>query len=229
MLEDQRDTLATTTAEIQKYNAQIGQLELQKRKLFNGELSPITPLPTITSKVTTTSETGIIQPQSVEQVTNALYDQYDVLSSISSISSSIGSIFSSMGNETSSAIGGILQSSLALIEALMQFPAVQQAMVAASNVATTTQIGNSMAVIGAKQAESLASGTASAASLPFPANLAAIAGVIAAIVGIFSSIKSVGNFATGGIVGGSSFFGDRITANVNSGEMILNGRQQRQL
>jgi lipopolysaccharide export system protein LptA len=39
----------------------------------------------------------------------------------------------------------------------------------------------------------------------------------------------VGNFATGGIVGGSSFFGDRITANVNSGEMILNGRQQRQL
>lgn len=36
-------------------------------------------------------------------------------------------------------------------------------------------------------------------------------------------------FATGGIVGGSSFYGDRILARVNSGELILNGEQQRRL
>ena len=37
------------------------------------------------------------------------------------------------------------------------------------------------------------------------------------------------NFATGGIVGGTSYTGDRVTANVNSGEMILNRIQQRHL
>ena len=36
-------------------------------------------------------------------------------------------------------------------------------------------------------------------------------------------------FATGGIVGGTSYTGDRVTANVNSGEMILNRAQQRNL
>lgn len=36
-------------------------------------------------------------------------------------------------------------------------------------------------------------------------------------------------FANGGIVGGSSFSGDRLYARVNSGEMILNGLQQKRL
>jgi len=38
-----------------------------------------------------------------------------------------------------------------------------------------------------------------------------------------------GAFANGGIVGGGSMTGDRMTARVNSGEMILNGRQQSEL
>jgi TP901 family phage tail tape measure protein len=40
---------------------------------------------------------------------------------------------------------------------------------------------------------------------------------------------ATGNFAHGGIVGGNNFNGDNQTANVNSGEMILNFSQQKQL
>ena len=46
---------------------------------------------------------------------------------------------------------------------------------------------------------------------------------------VVEQIKSAGKYAQGGIVGGSSYSGDRLIANVNSGEMILNSRQQRNL
>ena len=77
----------------------------------------------------------------------------------------------------------------------------------------------------------IANGVSSAMALPFPANLAAAATVMAGLASIISAIKSAasGSFAEGGIVGGSSMVGDRLLARVNSGEMILNGRQQRNL
>ena len=49
------------------------------------------------------------------------------------------------------------------------------------------------------------------------------------MVAMISQIKSVSKFADGGIVGGSSRAGDHLMARVNSGEMILNDRQQRNL
>ncbi len=63
---------------------------------------------------------------------------------------------------------------------------------------------------------------------PFPLNLAAGA-AMALQTGI--QIRNIANqqapsFATGGIVPGSSYVGDRVTARVNSGEMILNRQQQ---
>ena len=39
----------------------------------------------------------------------------------------------------------------------------------------------------------------------------------------------VGSFADGGVIGGNSFHGDNMFAKVNAGEMILNGRQQKNL
>ena len=79
----------------------------------------------------------------------------------------------------------------------------------------------------------IAEGTASAASVPFPGNIPAIISVVAQVtamlVGVASSIAQAkqiiggadaGNFATGGVVGGSSYTGDKMIAHVNSGEGI---------
>lgn len=51
----------------------------------------------------------------------------------------------------------------------------------------------------------------------------------AALVSMIGQVKSAGAFAQGGIVGGSSYTGDKLVASVNSGEMILNGKQQSHL
>lgn len=103
-------------------------------------------------------------------------------------------------------------------------------LVATTANATAQMIPQILALIGAKEGEAMASGTASAAALPFPANIAAIASIIATVVGTFASIFStVGAFAGGGIIQGASTHGDQLLARVNAGEMILNGSQQARL
>lgn len=58
--------------------------------------------------------------------------------------------------------------------------------------------------------------------------LAVTAAALAGILGMISTAKSAfaGSYADGGIVGGTSYSGDRLWARVNSGEMILNRNQQ---
>lgn len=87
-------------------------------------------------------------------------------------------------------------------------------------------------VIPALQALTAAEGTASAAAAPWPANIAAIMSIIATVTSVYASIKQMGKagkYAEGGIVGGTSYSGDKLFAMVNSGEMILNKRQQSNL
>ena len=106
-----------------------------------------------------------------------------------------------------------------------------------------------LAGILASQAQSIAegalaisSGIKSAQSVPFPANIAAIATTVATITGLIVSTASsfmqakqllsgadAGAFEQGGIVGGTSYTGDKLTARVNSKEMILTQSQQARL
>lgn len=52
---------------------------------------------------------------------------------------------------------------------------------------------------------------------------------LAELVAIISSIHGATGYATGGIIGGNSYCGDKIPVRVNSGEMILNRWQQKRL
>lgn len=68
-----------------------------------------------------------------------------------------------------------------------------------------------------------ASGTATgpAAIFTTPAFIATAVG------GVLAAFAAIPKFATGGIVGGQSMYGDKILARVNSGELILNNNQQK--
>lgn len=61
--------------------------------------------------------------------------------------------------------------------------------------------------------------------------ISAVAALGAAVAAAISAANktNIQKFANGGIVGGSSFTGDRVSAQVNSGEMILNKTQQANL
>lgn len=115
--------------------------------------------------------------------------------------------------------------------------------------AARAQKGFAFAGIMLNQAQSIANGAlaisegvASAASIPFPANIPAIITIVAQIAALMAGVGSsiaqakkifsqadAGKFADGGIVGGTSYSGDRLTAHVNSGEMILPVSAQKNL
>lgn len=80
--------------------------------------------------------------------------------------------------------------------------------------------------VGAEKAASIASVIAKASALPFPSNLIAIGSSVATVIAALAAIPA---FAGGGIFSGNSFIGDNMIARVNSGEMILNNRQQKNL
>lgn len=125
----------------------------------------------------------------------------DTISSVESAFNGLGSAIGGSGGEMLKFGAQIMESTAAIIPQIIK-------------------------LIGAKQAEATASGTAEAAKLPFPANIGAIATIVAQIAAIFAALPK---FADGGIVGGSSYSGDKLFARVNSGEMIFNKRQQRNL
>jgi TP901 family phage tail tape measure protein len=97
---------------------------------------------------------------------------------------------------------------------------------AANTGVTVANTGVTISNTIAKEGEAISSATASGAKLPFPANLIAIAAGVSAVL---AALAAISGFASGGVVGGGSTFGDRKFARVNSGEMIFTKWQQARL
>ena len=95
----------------------------------------------------------------------------------------------------------------------------------------------------AEGALAVATGIEKATEIGFPQNIPAIIATVATIGGLMAGVASTimqakqlfsqagdaGKFAEGGIVGGTSYTGDRLTAHVNSREMILPMEAQKTL
>lgn len=89
--------------------------------------------------------------------------------------------------------------------------------------------------IAANAGTAIAKGVAGAMDTPFPANIAALATTLAAVLSAIAQAKALAaeGHAGGGVVGnrftGATMGADNTTINARRGEMVLNANQQRQL
>ena len=125
---------------------------------------------------------------------------------------------------------------------MAQYGKENEAAAKASKAFAMMQVMLANGVAIAEGAKGMAAGIASAAATPFPANIPAMISVVAEIGAIIGTVAntmaqakqivdgaSAGNFEGGGVIKGNSYTGDKLTANVNSNEVILNGEQQANL
>lgn len=92
--------------------------------------------------------------------------------------------------------------------------------------------GIALGKIAVETGVAIAGGIAQAQSVPFPANIAAIATTVATVLSnIATAVETVksAKFAHGGIVEGTSYTGDKVPVMANSREMYLNLEQQTRL
>lgn len=92
---------------------------------------------------------------------------------------------------------------------------------------TVTQLISMMLAQAISQ--SIAGATASGTATGPGAVFTTPAFIATAVSGVIAAFAAIPKFADGGIVGGNSFYGDKILARVNSGELMLNQKQQQRL
>lgn len=179
-------------------------------------------------------------------------DTVGALSSMNSSIASIGSNVEKLGegwDDSKSAVANITDKVGAFLSIIQSVTAVVETINALSKITTGLSLAEwtiekkknqeKIKGIALEGTETAVKGTNATLGI-----IEAIAGVIksaseipmigwilglAAVAGVIAAIASAPKFAKGGIVPGSSFSGDNITAQVNSGEMILNTNQQARL
>ena len=118
---------------------------------------------------------------------------------------------------------GALIAEKGLLAGLLGLKQAEATQTATNTALKGAEAAASMTAASASAGEAIAGATASGSKMPFPYNLIAIAAGVAAVI---AALATMGKFANGGIVGGSSNTGDKVLARVNSNEMILNKAQQ---
>lgn len=150
--------------------------------------------------VTDDLKSGSIQIKPVS--TDAIELNNDYANSLSNIATVMGSIT----NITNEGAGAWLSYGANIVNSVAAIPAL---------TSLTTAL----------TAKAAAESAGSAAAVPVVGWINAIA----AITAITAAMASIPKFANGGIIAGNSTIGDYNIARVNSGEMILNNRQQKNL
>lgn len=111
------------------------------------------------------------------------------------------------------------------IQKTTQEMAVEQAQIGVKQMNAGASIGEALA----EGAATSTKGAGSVASIPYVGAFMAIAMLATIMASVLAVISQAKGFATGGVVGGNSYTGDKILARLNSGELVLNQDQQNKL
>ena len=172
------------------------------------QLSPDIPNPKNLSDISFAPEIDLknFDIEGILTYMQKLQNKQKYLTDIADAASQTGAAFSQLGQAIGGTAGGVISAMGSI----------------AATIAQT--IGQVIAMM-------TAAGVSNAMKLPFPANLAAAATVVAGLASIISSIKAAqgGSYADGGIVSGTMYHGDTVLAHLNSGEAVLNKSQQSKL
>lgn len=138
----------------------------------------------------------------------------DINSALSQSFSGLNSIMGTLSQAFDDSAGGVLEWCATVVASIGQVIAAIIPLIAVKKAEATAN------------AEAATTGAASAvASIPFVGPAMAVA----AVISLIATLAKAPKFANGGVVGGNSFYGDKILARVNSGELILNRQQQASL
>jgi len=152
------------------------------------KVTGIDPVPSLVKTSTIIVDNNLLMEGLIEK-----HNRY--ADAVASSAQSISSVFSTIGD----AIGGATGSWMEFAgRVLSQIPQIISQIVALTN----SQLASSMTITAGKQTEAAGSAVASAAVLPFPANIAAMIGAAASVIGLFATFKSMPKMANGGVATG---------------------------
>ena len=203
---DWNDKLLEQLEAVKKKYEEIGATGEQSYKDVTDKISQVTDE---NKKLGNTAEEVEEKRVRWEKQKEKIEEFKEATSQISGSLSSVADGFRKMGNESAASFIQLASSTAEAIGTII--PLIQK-------------------VFFAKQAEAVAGGVSSVATdeaTPWYVKIGAMATIVAEILSLFGQFS--GSFAEGGTIRGSSAHGDRLFARVNSGEMILNQKQQNNL
>lgn len=150
-------------------------------------------------------------PETIQDINDVMSETGNIANDTTSALETMFAAMSSLGGAIDNTAGSWLQWGANVLRAIAQAIPALAALTATENAAAT-----------ASSAKAVAGGAGAVANIPFVGPALAIA----AAASIAAAIAAAPKFATGGVVPGTSLYGDSVLARVNSQEMVLTREQQ---
>lgn len=185
-------------------------VDVKKRETLQGKLSEKEQA---FDKIGTDGDFGVKLPDT-DKYADKVGGIADLNEKLSTSFGGLNSIMGTLSQAFDDSAGGVLEWCATVVASIGQVITALIPLIATKKAEATAN------------AEAATTGAASAvSSIPFVGPAMAIA----AVISLIATLAKAPKFASGGVVGGNSYYGDKILARVNSGELILNRQQQASL